>query len=284
MASADSVTLGEVQQVGRYAFSWRVQNLLSRTEKVVMSPVFRANGFELSLRHSTQLRPKNCSTGTYINLHLQARASGNHWPTAVFQLGMRCVDKSLPDMQQQCSICPAAPLGLWRQTAHAFRADVSDWGYADMREGLDGLRSEDTLEYWVCFESLDKASCPCSISSCVSLSPSHQTTLDTAQFWSSPDFSDCTVCTENGRTLPCHKSILCAASPVLRAMFTSSSAMSDASSNSITIREAEPEVVELLLKAIYCMTVDVPCHLFVALFKLADQYQVAGVKDLLLQV
>lgn len=245
----------------------------------MLSPPFKANEFVFSLSHTIKANSSKPGVGIYLQAH---PVDYKHWPTAQFRLGLRCIETSLPNLQEQCSICPAAPMCQWKETQHSFSVEEMDWGWAKMHESLDEFTAEDTLEYWVCFKSLDHA--PCSISSSIELFANQQTLLNTAQFWDSANLSDCTVCTEDGKMFRCHKYPLCAASPVLCSMFTTSAAMADASSNSITFKEADPVAVEILLKFIYRSTFEVPCHLLVALYKLADQYQVAGLKQLLLQV
>lgn len=101
----------------------------------------------------------------------------------------------------------------------------------------------------------------------------------------SEDLSDCLISTEDGKSYPAHKLALASASPVLKAMFTSSSSMQDGTSSKVTIKEAAPEVVELLLQFMYGLPeVLVPVALAVAFFKLADQYQLTAATDALAKV
>lgn len=97
-------------------------------------------------------------------------------------------------------------------------------------------------------------------------------------------FSDCVICTSSGQASPAHKLVLSSASPVFKAMFTSSNTMHDASNNTITIQEAPPEAVAVLLQYMYGMpNIQIPVGLVVAIHKLADQYQVPGMEKALLK-
>lgn len=275
------VTLGEVQQIDQYAFVWRLPGLLSSEQQYIQSPDFEANGFVFNLRHSTE---QNSSFALSLYLH-EHRARED--PSAVVYIGLRCVDKSLSGMKQ-CRVCPAAPRCRWHKVAHMFsssRKCAARCVTRCMLPGSKNFTNEDTFEYYVCFESLDHAvTATCDLNSSISLSANCQILSGASALWGTTDLSDCTVITENGRTFQCHKTVLYAASPVLQAMFTSGAAMSEGSSSTITVRDADPAVVEVLLRAIYCTKVDVPCQLVVALYKLADQYQVTGVRDMLLKV
>lgn len=93
MASADSLTLGELQQFGEYCFAWRVQGVLDRHEHHLHSPGFVSNGFTFNLTHDTRLRATQ-SISLFLHTHV---TSSKAFPIADFCLGVRCIDKSLPD-------------------------------------------------------------------------------------------------------------------------------------------------------------------------------------------
>jgi hypothetical protein len=79
-----------------------------------------------------------------------------------------------------------------------------------------------------------------------------------ASFFNSKDLSDCeVVIAADGRTVSSHKFALSAASAVFRAMFVSSD-MLEANSGKVVVKDAEPAVVELLLRHMYGVEVQVP--------------------------
>eukprot|EP00878_Enallax_costatus_P005464 GHUV01005735.1.p1 GENE.GHUV01005735.1~~GHUV01005735.1.p1 ORF type:complete len:317 (+),score=90.43 GHUV01005735.1:880-1830(+) len=96
-------------------------------------------------------------------------------------------------------------------------------------------------------------------------------------FFANEELSDCIVETSNGKPYQCHKVVLAAASPVFRAMFTST--MTEGTSSRVHIHEVSPQAVDLLLRLIYGRPVDVPVQLCLEFFKLADQYQVKKAAD-----
>lgn len=60
--------------------------------------------------------------------------------------------------------------------------------------------------------------------------------------------------------------------------------MQDASNNTITMRDADPATVELLLQHTYgIQDLRIPVAAVVDFYKLADQYQVAAAKESLMQ-
>jgi speckle-type POZ protein len=84
------------------------------------------------------------------------------------------------------------------------------------------------------------------------------------------------VILKDSNTLTSHKLILCARSPVFKAMLTSG--LSESTSNEIVISDFEPEVVHAFLKFLYsdkCSTLEQ--HSF-ALYQMADKYQVNSLK------
>jgi hypothetical protein len=79
-----------------------------------------------------------------------------------------------------------------------------------------------------------------------------------ASFFDCKDLSDCeVVISADGRAISCHKFALSAASAVFKAMFVSSD-MLEANSGKVVIKDAEPAVVELLLRHMYGIEVHVP--------------------------
>lgn len=102
-----------------------------------------------------------------------------------------------------------------------------------------------------------------------------------AAFFDRQDLSDCSIVTPESEecccTLLCHKLALCSASPVFKAMFTSD--VMESASNRVTIQNAEPSVVEMLVRHMYGLYVSVPLQQVPDLYKLADQYQVSTATD-----
>merc|ERR1712008_178886 len=66
--------------------------------------------------------------------------------------------------------------------------------------------------------------------------------------WKDSDFSDCQI-TCSGRVFACHRAVLAAASPVLRAALQSG--LKESVDAKIEIKDAEPVAVEAFLKYIY---------------------------------
>lgn len=82
------------------------------------------------------------------------------------------------------------------------------------------------------------------------------------------------------REFRAHRVILSATSPVFSSMLGND--MVEGQTAEVTVKEADPEVVRLLLQVMYGTAVEVPLSLAVQLYGLADQYQVeSGLKRVL---
>jgi hypothetical protein len=86
-------------------------------------------------------------------------------------------------------------------------------------------------------------------------------------------FSDVAV-TAGGRTFPAHRVVLAAASPAFLGMLDGG--MREAREAAVELRDADPAVVELLLRHIYGGAMEVPLPLALPLCALADQYQLSS--------
>jgi hypothetical protein len=79
-----------------------------------------------------------------------------------------------------------------------------------------------------------------------------------ASFFDRQELSDCHVVTDlDGKIRPCHKVVLCSASDCFKAMFVSCD-MLEASSSKVAIKDADPAVVDKLLRHMYGLEVGVP--------------------------
>lgn len=90
-----------------------------------------------------------------------------------------------------------------------------------------------------------------------------------AAMWEQREFSDCEVCCAE-EVVHCHRVVLAAASPVFASML--GSPMTEGEQKRITVSNAEPEIVKLLLKYAYIGVVETGPH-SAALLTLADCYQ-----------
>jgi hypothetical protein len=86
-------------------------------------------------------------------------------------------------------------------------------------------------------------------------------------------FTDATL-RAGDRQWRAHRVVLAAASPALRSMLESD--MVEGREAAVELRDADPDAVELLLRHIYGGAVDVPLRAALALYSLADQYQLAS--------
>lgn len=84
-------------------------------------------------------------------------------------------------------------------------------------------------------------------------------------------FADCTV-RAGGKEFRAHRVVLATASPVLHSMLAGD--MREAASAEIEVREADPEVVELMLMHVYGTPIEVRLSAACQLHGLADQYQI----------
>eukprot|EP00929_Paragymnodinium_shiwhaense_P055387 TRINITY_DN27747_c0_g2_i2.p1 TRINITY_DN27747_c0_g2~~TRINITY_DN27747_c0_g2_i2.p1 ORF type:complete len:285 (+),score=22.98 TRINITY_DN27747_c0_g2_i2:183-1037(+) len=107
--------------------------------------------------------------------------------------------------------------------------------------------------------------------------PAKRVALANAALWDEKPFADCEViCGDT--TTPCHRAVLAVASPVFKQMLTVQ--MKEATSSSVTVREAKPSVVESLLRFAYTGAIPEHCDHIFELLALADQYQMVGLVSL----
>lgn len=138
-------------------------------------------------------------------------------------------------MSRACHAVHANPLLYF-----TFTAAASEWGQWQWFKPADNgavlLTLPDT-EATITFTHLEwsttaAAAAAVPLSSSLELQPT--CTPSAAPFFGSEELSDCTVVTDDGQTLFCHKVVLSMASSVFRAMFTSG--MQESSSNRVEVR------------------------------------------------
>lgn len=92
-----------------------------------------------------------------------------------------------------------------------------------------------------------------------------------ARLWEARDFADCTL-TCAGEEIPCHREILCLASPVFAQMFRSE--MREAQQRRVDVGEVDPVTVMAMAYFMYTGKITVPNEGLIPLLYLADRFDV----------
>ncbi len=158
-----------------------------------------------------------------------------------------------------------------KTTVHTFTGFEDDWGWQQLcpLAELHARASEGEAHLSVSIHDLQPGpETPLQLSA-MAVVPGSGLPSRLQAFHGSDSFVDCVLRTET-RAFQCHRLVLAAASPVFEACFTNG--LLESHNRDVTIRDADPDALQLLLQHMYGQQLHVPLPLLLLLMALADRY------------